>query len=61
MQTCASILRSVKWNIGRMSSVPFEMRKALHHPESAVLPSFENPGSRSTSVWAVSNYSVVTS
>ena len=28
MQTCASILRSVKWNIGRISRVPFETRNA---------------------------------
>ena len=25
---CASILLSVKWNIGRISKVPFEIRKA---------------------------------
>ena len=29
MQTCASILRSVKWNIGRIFKVPFETRNAL--------------------------------
>ena len=29
MQTCTSILRSVKWNISRISRVPFETRKSL--------------------------------
>ena len=28
IQMCASILLSVKWNIGRISKVPFEIRKA---------------------------------
>lgn len=35
MQIWASILHSVKWNIGRISNVPFDMRKArstTHNP-----------------------------
>ena len=50
MQICASILLSVKWNIGRISKVPFEMRKARSTTQSPWYWSITRSASRSVLV-----------
>ena len=45
MQTCASILLSVKWNIGRMSNAPFEILKALSTTQSPRYSAMTSPAS----------------
>ena len=50
MQMCASILLSVKWNIGRISKVPFEIRKARSTTHSPWYWSITRSASRSVLV-----------
>lgn len=53
IQLCASILLSVKWNIGRISKVPFEIRKARSTTHSPWYWSITRSASKS--VGSVSN------
>ena len=50
MHTCDSMRLSVKWNIGRISNVPFEIRKALSATQSPLYKSITFDGVKSVLV-----------